>query len=328
MTTRTVPREMGRRASVKDRAPSLLRVLTVSVWEKGKGWAHSPLFRIGPRVSLLTGSVLVLLTLYLPTAMGFLFGPEPGVDFFSRDITASWPGFLLLFPDGGRTFYLLCLALAAATLMFLIASVFEWNLFPKRSLLTWLLAISGSVALLPTTDSLPLAAIGQVYFWGLNGSRGLLAFNVLFCLLPIACFRPKFWTWKGAIFWSLVAVSIVFGFWFANVLLGKFLPSIEIDESLTFYLPPTPFLLLPLGLWVRYELLGTAPSSHWPDVAHRLAIFYPVTVVFDVVTAVLFEFWGMIAFFLGAYLVFYGYWQLRQEAIVRAAASRVDPCDT
>ncbi|HXH48866.1 MAG TPA: hypothetical protein VNM47_05925 [Terriglobia bacterium] len=327
MTTTTDPREIDPQISNSSRAFGRLRRQAASVWQKSKGWGHSPRLRIPLRLPLLVGSVLVLLTLYLPTAMGFLFGPVPGMDFFSRAETASWAGFLLVFSDGGRTFYLLSLALAAVTPLLLIATVFGWNLSSKHSLLTWLLAISGSVALLATTDSLPWAAIGQLYFWGLNESLGLLALNVLFCLLPIACLRSKFWTWKGAIFWGLISVSVVLGFFFANVLLGEFLPNFEIDEFFTVVLPPTPFLLLPFGLWVRYELLGTTPSSHWPNVAHGLAIFYTLTVVFDIVTAALFEFWGLIAFFLGAYLILYGYWQLRREADARPLVVSIPDAD-
>ena len=79
-------------------------------------------------------------------------------------------------------------------------------------------------------------------------------------------------------------------------------------------LPTLPFSLLPLGLWLRYGLFGTGPSRLWPNVAQRLVIFYAVTVAFDLLSVVLFKFWGLISFFAGVYLTFFGYWQLKRES--------------
>ncbi len=150
---------------------------------------------------------------------------------------------------------------------------------------------------------------------GINSNpAALMALVALLGLLLVRCFRPEFWTLKGTILWVLILAGIAMTLGLGEFLLGKYSHGIELEEDLMTALVISPFSLLPLGLWLRYGLSRHVSSRVWPDVRRRLAIFYVVVVAFDLLNVVLFKFWGLIAFFLGAYLIFFGYRQLRREA--------------
>ena len=209
MTTTTTSSGINCQASPRQHAFSRMGKQAVSALKYVRVWVRSPWLHVRPRVALLTGSVFVLLTLCLPTVVGSWGDSRPGTDLASGveeppwPGTASWLGALLGFAATGRPFYLFCLALAAFTMQFLFASALHWNLTRRRGLLTGLLAISGLAALVSTTDLFVLAAILQFDRWfSVNGDLTLLALVVLLGLLLVACFRPEFWTKKGAIFWA------------------------------------------------------------------------------------------------------------------------------
>jgi hypothetical protein len=326
MTTTTVPREIDPQGPPSGRAFSRLQRLTGSAWKRAKGLVHSPRVRIPPRISLLTGSVLVLLTLYLPTVIDSCGSPRLGAELASGEDHIQWPSIALSVVGKGRPFYLFCLALAAFTLLLLFASAVRRDPIRKHNLLTWLAAISGSAALVSTTDLYPVAVAFLPYFRDLEGIRAQ-AVGFLFLLFPIACLRREFWTRKGAILWSLMVIDMLLVLWLSSFLVDRFYPQFELDNNLAALLI-SPISLVPLGLWFRYVLLESGPSRLWPNVGRRLAILYSVTLAFDLLCVVLLRFWGLIAFFLGAHLIFYGYWQLRHEAFLRAAVSNVESCDT
>jgi hypothetical protein len=275
-------------------------------------------------VSLLTGSVLILLTLYMPTAVDSCGAPESGAKLASGAQGVGWVGTTLDFPANGRALYPFCLALAGFALLFVFASLLRRSLARKRGLLTWLLALASGVALLPTTD---------LFFEG-SGCRfatvlGLVTLAIMAFLFPAACFRPGFWTKKGVAFWALVAAGILFGLWLGRDLFSKFYPQGGSKfDLLVFYLIASLFALLPLGLWFRYGSFGSSPRPIWPDVGRRLVIFYGIAAAYDLVTVALYEIWGLIAFLAGAYLIFFGYQWLQHEADAREAESETRNYDT
>jgi hypothetical protein len=298
-----------------------LREWAATVWEKGGGLVHSPRFRIRPRVSLLSGSMLVLLTLYLPTAVDSCGGPELGLKLASGSAGINWPGFLCFWGTDwslgiGRAFYLLCLALAALTVLFLLGSVFHQNLVRKRPLFTWLLATSGLAAFLSTTNMFVVAAPVRVIsiidpIVGSDTYIFYIAFFLPALFFPVACLRPEFWTKKGATLWTLALAAIITATRCGDAfLLSRIHPRLALATVTVIFAVP----LLPLGLWFRYGFFGRAPSPLWPNVGKRLAIFYAGAVTVDFLGIVEFGFWGLIAFFLGMYLIFFGYWQLRRAA--------------
>src|SRR5690242_10685821 len=78
-----------------------------SVYAKCDGWVRSLSLRIRPRVSLLTGSVFVLVTLLLPMAYGSCGGRYTGYEFI-HDRTLIWPGAMAFsLPYGDWSLYAL-----------------------------------------------------------------------------------------------------------------------------------------------------------------------------------------------------------------------------
>lgn len=203
MTTTTTSSGINCQASPRQHAFSRMGKQAVSALKYVRVWVRSPWLHVRPRVALPTGSVFVLLTLCLPTVVGSWGDSRPGTDLASGAEDTWWPGGLTGFAANGRRFYLFCLALAAFTMPFLFASALHWNLTRRHGLLTWVGAISGSAALVSVTDLFMLASILQFDRWfSVNGDLTLLALVVLLGLLLVACFRPEFWTKKGAIFWA------------------------------------------------------------------------------------------------------------------------------
>ena len=325
MNTPPIPQRIGKDPSSRFCVFDELQRLTVSIWKRGKGWGRSPRLHLPPRISLLTGSILVLLTLYLPTAIDSCGSPRLGHELASGDDQIQWLGIALSAVGKGRPFYLFCLAIAALTLLLSFASVMCRDLIQKRNLLTWLVALSGSAALVSTTDMFPASVAFLPYIKDLEWP-GVEVVKFLFLLYPVACLRREFWTKKGATLWTLTVIDALLALWLGAFLVDKFYPQFEFDGNIAALVFST-VSLLPLGLWSRYVLLEGGPSRLWPDVGLRLAILYSATLAFDLVYIIRFKFWGLVAFFLGAYLVFYGYWQLRQKAVLQAT-SIVESCDT
>lgn len=325
MSAPPIPRRVGKDTSSKTYIFNELQRLAVSIWNGGKGWVLSSRPHLPPRISLLTGSVLVLLTLYLPTAIDSCGSPRLGYELASGDNQIQWLSIALRVVGKGRPFYLICLALAAFTLLLSLASVVRRDLIQKGNLLTWLVAISGSAALVSTTDLFPASVAFLPYIRDLEGT-GVEAVEFLFLLYPIACLRREFWTKNGATLWILTVIDVLLAMWLGAFLADKSYPQFELDHNIA-ALAFSPVSLLPLGLWFRYALLEGGPSRLWPNVGCRLAILYSATLAFDLLYVILFRFWGLIAFLLGAYLIFCGYRQLRQEAAVQET-SLVESCDT
>ena len=126
-----------------------------AAWERGNRWVPVPRLRIRPRVSLLTGSTLVLLTLYVPFAWGCKAPNSTGLQYIHGE--GSWPGlFFLDLEKVGRGFYIFTLAMAAFALFVLLASCFHRGVMRKRGLIQGLFAVAGAVSLLVAADSFAL----------------------------------------------------------------------------------------------------------------------------------------------------------------------------
>ena len=316
---------MPRLTKRDERAPSTeregstrLREWAVGIWAKGESLVQSPRLRIRPQVSLLAGSVLVLLTLYLPTAVDSCGSPEPGLNLASGNADIALPGLWgWLGTDSSseisRGFYLFCLVLVALTLIFLLASVFRRNPVRKRRLLTSILAISGLTALLSATNLFIGAALVQtVRIFGDGTYLEHIAFTLLLLLFPVACLRPEFRTKKGALIWMLILGAISSATCYGDAFLSKIYPRFEGEDPFWTVTMIFTVSLLPLALWFRYALLGRVPRPLWRGVKGRLAIFYAAVIAVDLLSIAEFSLWGLIAFLLGLYLIFFGYWQMRR----------------
>jgi hypothetical protein len=123
-------------------------------WEGGRR-VRSPLLRLRARVSLASGSVLTLLTLFLPIAYEACGPPRKGYEFIRGK--GIWPGLLtFVFPGWEQGFYVLALALAVFTLLLVLASFHRPAFLRKHALITWPFALAGAFAVLRSATILVL----------------------------------------------------------------------------------------------------------------------------------------------------------------------------
>jgi hypothetical protein len=110
--------------------------------------------RLPPRVSLLTGGVFILITLYLPLAVngcGDFSGP--GKDIALGKSPAYWPSlFGTEFKQAGRWFYIFLLACAALTLFLLLLSFAGRIKLTNLPFSRALLAIAGTASFFVLAD--------------------------------------------------------------------------------------------------------------------------------------------------------------------------------
>ncbi len=135
------------------------------VWEKGERWARTMVFRRKPRLSLVTGSLLILITLYLATAVGSCGSREPGYEVVlgredwvsAHFLSPSWIAKVLA--PVGRGMYILSLILALATLL-LVALSRRPGYLHRARLLTTLCAVAGAISLFVLADFSFLVLLG------------------------------------------------------------------------------------------------------------------------------------------------------------------------
>jgi hypothetical protein len=163
------------------------------VWADAQEWVGSVRLglRFRPRVSLLTGSLLVLSTLFLATASS-CEGPRKGYEFFAGINEARWfmddsgafSEKLLL----GRTVYVMSVALAGITLLLLLAALVFRDVLRRRRLMAALFLVSGTASLFL------IAELGFVYLLNLWVMADLL--RLIYWVIPLLL-----WYWFGFIFW-------------------------------------------------------------------------------------------------------------------------------
>jgi hypothetical protein len=164
------------------------------VWKKSNSWARLLLSRLKSRISLTTGSLLILITLFL--AMADSCSPTPGYKILlpRNDVTPlkmSWLtaeavnywGNIVAFI--GRSTYAITLFLALLTLIFVITSFFRFNIFKRLRLMTILFIILGSISIYLILD---------------------FAFSIVW--LPDSLYPLKIAVWFATIFlWCLFGLS-------------------------------------------------------------------------------------------------------------------------
>jgi len=147
-------------------------------WQKLRRWSRPKILRENPKWSLLSGSLLVLMTLYLGTSVGGCGDAMPGYHIVkgrykwpSADLTEdSWLHALL--PPLTRSLYTLSLALAALALVLFLWPRLRSALSRERRWTTLLLAVSGGLSLFVLGDFtfFPLlllapSALPWILFW-------------------------------------------------------------------------------------------------------------------------------------------------------------------
>ncbi len=293
-------------------------------WAGGRGWALTLVSQIRPRLSLAAGSVLVLLTLFLPIAYEACGPPRKGHEFIRGK--GIWPGLLtFVLPGWERGFYILALALAACTLLLLLASIRRPALLRKHALITWLFALAGAFSFFVIVDFFWIFAAdwleAPLQRLEVREDMSVAVVAALTLLVLTACLRSRFLRgqrWVVALFAITSALSLLI---LANFFLLLFTPRRLLRSEWSLWMMMAPailYWLVPLVLWLRFSLVGgTERQAQWPGIRSRLiAMYLPVAAIDCLFFAdvVKMGIWGFLPFFLGLLLMSLGYMQLAREA--------------
>jgi hypothetical protein len=289
-----------------------------------------------PKVPLLTGSLLVLLTLFLPIAYSQCGAVRSsGLDCLLGFDT--WPGSLgAISYAGGRVPYFLTLVLATMTLLLLLAAVVRRSVLHTASLNHWLFATAGTLFLFTIGDFFwfQLASgIGDFLKAWLSESDLNFVMIVLAALVvavAVVCLRSSFlctqrwivWLFRVAIGVSLIAIGdyvlLLSGVSFA-------IPADWVDV-LTIS-PSILYLVVPLGLWYRFGLSRRADfQTQWPGIRRRITVLYVPAALFDLVALGLEmrpgRLWGLFPYFAGLSLICWGYLGLQRRTSAVAGTAQ------
>lgn len=289
-----------------------------------------------PKIPLLNGSVLVLLTLFLPIT----YSQCGSVRWTGGDYLlgfGTWPGSLgALSYAPGRVPYFLALVLAAVTLLFVLAAQVRPSLLHQPNLTPKLFVASGT---------LTLFAIGDFFGFEL-GSRirdlvkpGSTPFRQNFLLLTLAvtaiavttiCLRSRFLRSLRWIVWLFAIAIAISAFSTVNSSLALFAasPVISWDWALVVTISPSfLYFVIPLGLWYQFGLSAHADlQRQWTAIRRRIALLYLPAVIFDLIVLGLEtrpgELWGLLPYFAGLGLIFWGYAALERQTRSGAEESK------
>lgn len=300
MPGESTPRTLSPSEGSGPRAPWAARMM-----DRGEDFVRKILAPLRPRVSLASGSVLVLLTLFLPIGYQSC-GPETrGYELLQGK--GDWPTFvgITLTDYFGPIFYGLVLALAASTLIFTVISIGNPGSLRNRVWNHRLMVVSGMLSLFLIADVLvllPLAAND----YGAVASVPI----ILSCLLP-GKFWPKriFWTWFGVL---ILVMLTFFGL--------TALKWIERDAPAWFLLGIwSIYALVPLALW--WAGLSGRLEPNWNDVRRGLIAFYLPGVLGNICfswVAWREGIWGFVPCMAGLHLMSLGYWRLARAPLEAA----------
>jgi hypothetical protein len=278
------------------------------IMDRGEHEARAFLSRLRPRVSLASGSIFVLLTLFLPIGYEACGPKRAGYELLQGK--GEWPTFLgiLVSKTAGRDFYILVLSLAAFTAILVLLSFLAPGLCPRPALTHPAFALTGTVSLFLLSDVLLILAFAeQDYGWA------ALVLVLASCLAP-GLFWPKrmFWGWVSvlAILISvfLIADSMQWG-------------SSAVKTALTISFVAI-YVLVPLALWWRYRILSRRfDPARWIAIRRGLVAFYLPAVVGNLwffVVAWNEGVWGFVPCYVGIHLITLGYMRLFTEAQLAA----------
>ncbi len=305
----------------------LLRSWAAAAWERGNRLVRSPLPRIRPPVSLLTGSVLVLLTLLLPVAYSSCGGGKTGYEFLRGE--GEWLGLLVfvLGSGGARAFYAYNMGFAALTFVLVLFSCFRLRLWQRRPWIVMLFVIASVNFFLVISD----------FFWtamsdaldclaGESGIRWVPMGVLTMALFFISSLLPaKFWPKRYSFAWLLAVPGMFCFVWMSGLLIqlvAMFHPATLIDslEQQLFWpliVPVFVYVLGPPGLWVWFGFSRReAVRAQWARARLGLiAVYAPAALIG--LGYLLSQFgrkeqrlWGLLPYFIGIHLITLGYLQL------------------
>ena len=284
-----------------------------AAWERGASWAASVVSRIRPRASLASGSVLVLLTLFLPITVdscGKAAGPGYNLALGRPD--TCWPGYLgFIFESAGRVQYLISLLLAAVVILLVLAISLRAGFARKRRLYTALFAVAGTLSLFTLSDYFILqVAVLDDWVEGPFGALRLTVTVATVMLAVVAVLGPGlFWPRRVFAVWLIafpVALLVLWIFEGAAQLIGW---ELKVSES-WFALPMGVYYLMPLFLWYWKGFLRRNESrAQWPRIRLGLASLYAPAAAANfllLIYASQEKVWGLVPYVLGIHVITLG----------------------
>jgi hypothetical protein len=298
---------------------TMIRTGTKAAWERGAFWASSVVSRIRPRASIASGSVLVLLTLFLPITVdscGQAAGPGYHLALGRPD--TCWPGFLgFIFQGAGRVQYLLSLGLAALSVL-LVLGLFLWcGLASKRRLFAAFFVISGTLSLFTLLDYFVLVLPPWDIFEGvLVGIRPLISVTI-YLLLMVAILAPGlFWPRRIFAIWIIAFPITLLVLWISERAAQLVGWEFKVP-GLWSVLPLGVYYLMPLFLWYWKGLLRrTQAAEQWPRIRLGLACLYAPAAVANcllLIYASQERVWGLVPYVIGIHLLSLGYMRLAKQ---------------
>ncbi len=299
--------------------------------------ARSPWMRIRPRVSLVSGALFVLSTLFLPLAMDSCghCATGPGLDIVTGGSESLWPGFILGFSlrQLGRGFYVMLLVCAICTLALAVLSLRFPKVLTSFGSQKALLAVTGAASLLLLTDycSFLVVAAGDSALQAVGDIDDRVVALIIPFLILLVCIRClaaqsvrgslpirlTFILGGSAAFVSLTILSV-------RTQAG--LPKWDLDWWVPWFGSLLLYFLSPVILWYRHGLWPARNSAiKWPPVRRRLVWIYLPAVAGQFLAAheaIEIGVWGLIPCLLGIHLMTFGYLQIVRETTARQPAAQ------
>ena len=284
-------------------------------------WVHAPLVQIRPRISLLTGSALVLLSLYIPVAFNACGTNRTGRDFLRGD--GLWPGMASLVGTGiERGIYALGVTLAALTLLILLLTLGRPKLM-EREWIKWPFLSAGVICLFAVADfawfNVPalLAHLLEGQLW-LDKPEVMIPIVGAFAILVMAlCLRSKFLRSQRWIVWLFCFESVICLLAIAAVFLEQFQVGHFVSSETVIRMSASPGILywvVPTVLWIHLGFSrNEARHAMWERLRPRIMMLYLPA---GVIAGALFFWpdaravWGLAPYLAGLSLIFLGYTEL------------------
>ena len=300
-----------------------IRTRAEAAGERGASWAESVVSRIRPGVSLASGSVLVLLTLFLPITVdscGKAAGP--GYELALGHSNHYWPGFLgFIFESAGRVQYLASLALAAATILLAVVVSLRAGFARKQRLFAGFFAVSGTLSLFTLSDYFILVLPTWDIFEGVLVAIRSPVGVVTYLLAMVAVLAPGlFWPRRVFAVWLIAFPIALLVLWVSERAAQRIGWELKVSGS-WFALPLGVYYLMPLFLWYWKGLLRRRETGdRWPRIRLGLVCFYTPAAAANcllLLYASQERVWGLVPYVFGIHLISLGFMRLagRGEAV-------------
>ena len=324
----------GRAAVVEPIAEPLPAVPGTRFGDKVTKAVRSLVKSIHPRTSLLTGGILILLTLFLPVAYQSCDPSRTGLEFV-RGGSGSLPMGILAGGLFSRQFYAVTLVLAAVAIVFVLLSALWPGLLRGRRSVKLLFGVTGTVSLILLSSAV-ITALTVCFLLIRQAapamtivvpSAGIIGLGIA---LSSASLRSSKFVLVLLAAGCIACVLLLTDFVVALSVTDGYLPS---SVKAWQELPPLLYWFVPSYLWFRHGLFSQpGEQGQWLKLRSGIVKFYlpcilAVPVLFWLCTG---RVWGFIPLTVGCHLLSLGYMQLangstEQPSLLHATAPPPSP---